>query len=86
LWRLPESRGYRLNLRNSRGPKWHKIPRGYPQIIRIQKRAINLALKLGFTVLSSIMLPLAVEIAFSETTTKSPFSILPSKALIIWFV
>src|SRR3989304_4361019 len=41
------------------------------------------AFRLGFTELSSTILPSAVEIAFSETTTKSPSSTLFSTALMI---
>jgi hypothetical protein len=51
--------------------------------MRIQKRAKTHALRLDLTVLSSTMLPSAVEIAFSETTTKSPSQILPLKASVI---
>ena len=48
-------------------------PRTRDHAIRIQYLAMKRARLLGLMLFSSIMLPSAVEIAFSDTVTKSPF-------------
>ena len=53
---------------------------------RIQYFAINRDVRFGWNLLSSNMLPFAVEIAFSEIVTMSPFLILPFMFSIIFFV